>query len=142
MKRQLLAGARALLNPIAWPEPFGLVMVEALACGTPVLAPPLGAAPEIVEHGVTGFLCSTSSTYLSAIAGVDALDRAACRASVATRFGVGTMVRRHEELYQRVILPSGKVRIGSNVQTISSNFHPAGRPRMAIASASTVTPIR
>ena len=60
-KLELLGGARALLNPIGWPEPFGLVMIEALACGTPVLAFPNGSAPEIVDHGRTGFLCRNAS---------------------------------------------------------------------------------
>jgi glycosyltransferase involved in cell wall biosynthesis len=56
-KTTLLGGAACLLNPIAWPEPFGMVMVEALACETPVVATPMGAVPEIVDHGHTGFVC-------------------------------------------------------------------------------------
>ena len=102
-KRELLAGARALLNPIAWPEPFGLVMIEALACGTPVLAPPLGAVPEIVEHGVTGFLCSSTASYLAAVEAAGALDRMQCRAAVARRFSIERMVGRHERLYRRIL---------------------------------------
>src|SRR3954471_2875886 len=77
-KVELLAGARALLNPIRWSEPFGLVMIEAMACGTPVLAFAEGAAPEIVEDGRTGFLCHDEADMAEAIARIDSIDRAAC----------------------------------------------------------------
>ena len=67
-KLALVGGARALLNPIRWDEPFGLCMVEALACGTPVITTPRGAAPEIVDHGITGFLASTTDEAVAAVA--------------------------------------------------------------------------
>jgi glycosyltransferase involved in cell wall biosynthesis len=98
-KLDLLGGARALLNPIRWPEPFGLVMIEALACGTPVLAFKEGAAPEIVEHGVTGFLCDDVDDMVRAVARLDELDRAACRAAVDRYFSTARMVREHVELF-------------------------------------------
>jgi glycosyltransferase involved in cell wall biosynthesis len=97
----LLTGARALLNPIEWPEPFGLVMIEALACGTPVLAFPNGAAPEIVRHGRTGFLCRDAAEMEAALAEVDGLDRDACRRHVEENFSTELMVRRHLELFER-----------------------------------------
>lgn len=102
-KTELLAGAEALINPIRWPEPFGLVMLEALACGTPVLAFPEGAAPEIVEHGRTGFLCRDEVDMARHVDLAAALDREACRASVATRFSNERMVDAHLELYERLL---------------------------------------
>jgi len=73
-RTELLRGAIALLDPIRWAEPFGLVMVEALACGTPVLVSPLGAAPEIVDDGVTGFLCADDDAFVAALARVGSLE--------------------------------------------------------------------
>ena len=102
-KLRLLGDAAALVNPIAWPEPFGLVMVEAMACGTPVLAFPHGAAPEIVDHGRTGFLCMHESDMAERVADVVQLDRGVCRASVAARFSAARFVEQHVELYRRVL---------------------------------------
>ena len=102
-KLELLSGARGLLNPIGWPEPFGLVMIEALACGTPVLAFPNGAAPEIVRHGVTGFLCADEADMVRCLRQVDRLDRAACRASVTASFSVERMVAAHLEFYASLL---------------------------------------
>jgi glycosyltransferase involved in cell wall biosynthesis len=99
----LLGAARALLNPISWAEPFGLVMVEALACGTPVLAFPSGAAPEIVEDGRTGFLCSDVEAMAAAVQRIDVLDRADCRAAVEGYFSSQRMVRQHLALYRAVL---------------------------------------
>ena len=102
-KAALLGGAVCLLNPIDWPEPFGMVMVEALACGTPVVATPMGAAPEIVEHGVTGFVCSGQDRLAKAIAASANLDRNECRKAVAGRFCADRMVADHLSLYEKVI---------------------------------------
>jgi glycosyltransferase involved in cell wall biosynthesis len=101
-KLELLGGAGALLNPIEWPEPFGLVMIEALACGTPVLAFPNGAAPEIVRHGRTGFLCHSATEMEAALDEVGGLDRDACRRDVEEHFSSELMVRRHLDLFARV----------------------------------------
>jgi glycosyltransferase involved in cell wall biosynthesis len=86
-KRRLLAGAEALLNPIRWAEPFGMVMLEALACGTPVLAPPLGAASEIVVDGVTGAL-GPDAVLVEAMRDLSRFDRTACRCDVQRRFSI------------------------------------------------------
>jgi glycosyltransferase involved in cell wall biosynthesis len=101
-KVELLCGAEALLNPIRWPEPFGLVMIEALACGTPVLTFAEGAAPEIVEHGRTGFLCDDEDDMAAHLAQASTLDRVACRASVEARFTAERMVADHLVLYRRL----------------------------------------
>jgi glycosyltransferase involved in cell wall biosynthesis len=102
-KLELLAGAACLLNPIDWPEPFGMVMAEALACGTPVLAHPRGSVPEIVDDGVTGFLRHHLDGLASCLHRVGELDRAACRQAVQERFSADRMVTAHIELYERVV---------------------------------------
>lgn len=99
-KRELYGRARALLMPIRWPEPFGLVMVEALACGTPVIAFPEGAAPEVVEDGVTGFVVDDEHAMAAAIGRLGELDPAACRDACQRRFGVPAVVRAYEDVYR------------------------------------------
>jgi glycosyltransferase involved in cell wall biosynthesis len=101
-KLEALRHAVALVNPIRWPEPFGLVMIEALASGTPVVTFRSGAAPEIVDHGVTGYLCDDADSMLQAIADVGSIDRHACREAAATRFSTARMVRDHEQLFERL----------------------------------------
>jgi glycosyltransferase involved in cell wall biosynthesis len=100
---ELLRGAWALVNPVRWPEPFGLVMVEALACGTPVVAFPNGAAAEIVEHGWTGFLCRDEQEMVAAVHRVGEIRRAYCRSVAEQRFSMQRMARDHERLYRRLL---------------------------------------
>jgi glycosyltransferase involved in cell wall biosynthesis len=100
---RLLRGATALVNPIRWPEPFGLVMIEALACGTPVVAYREGSAPELIDHGTTGFLCDSISEIAQHLIGVGSIDRATCRAVAKERFGTDRMVNDHIDLYARVL---------------------------------------
>jgi glycosyltransferase involved in cell wall biosynthesis len=102
-KLALLGGARALLNPITWAEPFGLVMVEALACGTPVLTFPNGAAPEIIEHGRTGWWCQDVDGMAAAARQIDLLDRADCRAAVEGHFSSRRMVDEHLVVYRSIL---------------------------------------
>ncbi len=102
-KVKLLAGARATLFPIRWNEPFGLVMLESMACGTPVIAYGEGAAPEVVEDGKTGFLCRSETEMAHAIEKVRELDRADCRTAVETKFSIERLVREHVELYEEVL---------------------------------------
>lgn len=104
-RNRLCASAIALVNPIRWPEPFGMVMVEALACGTPVVAYPQGAAPEIVEQGRSGFLAATQDQAVEALRHVEVIDRAACRASVQRRFSVERMVEGYLTVYRAVTAP-------------------------------------
>jgi glycosyltransferase involved in cell wall biosynthesis len=101
-KFELLGSAFALLNPIQWPEPFGLVMIEALATGTPVVATPAGSAPEIVDDGVTGHLRAGLPELAVALRDAADLDRAACRDVAMRRFHTARMVRDHLRLYERL----------------------------------------
>lgn len=102
-KAQLLGNAKALLMPIKWEEPFGLVMAEAMATGTPVIAFNRGAAPEIVQHGKTGFIVKTVSEMASAMKKIDKIDRKACRKRVEEHFSVERMVEDYEKLYFKLI---------------------------------------
>jgi glycosyltransferase involved in cell wall biosynthesis len=103
-KLELLEGATALVFPIRWNEPFGMVMLEAMACGTPVLAFPEGAAPEVVDHGTTGFLCEDEVEMTEALLKVGQLDRADCRKAVEGYFSTQRMVADHLELFSTLAL--------------------------------------
>lgn len=98
----LLGGATALLHPIAFAEPFGLSVVESLAAGTPVVAVARGSMPELIRHGVTGFLVEDAAGAVDAVARVAGLSRAACRAEAETRFSAARMVADYAELFARV----------------------------------------
>jgi len=98
-----LGEASALLFPIVWPEPFGLVMIEALACGTPVLALNCGSVPEVIQHGETGFIAEDEAGLVAAMAQLDRLDRAACRAEAEQRFSASRMTDNYEELYAQLV---------------------------------------
>jgi len=99
----VLQRADALVNPSRRAEPFSLVMVEALASGTPVIASARGAAPEIVTPGVTGFLCSTEDEAARAVNRIEDIDRATCRAEVVSRFSMARMARAHQDLYATLV---------------------------------------
>jgi glycosyltransferase involved in cell wall biosynthesis len=107
-KYDLLAGARALLFPIAWPEPFGMVMIEAMACGTPVLATARGSVPEVVSDGVTGFVRATPDELIEAVARIGELDRRACRRRVAECFSADAMTAGYERLASAAISGHGQ----------------------------------
>jgi glycosyltransferase involved in cell wall biosynthesis len=106
-KVRLLGGSLATLFPIDWEEPFGLVMIESMLCGTPVLSFPRGAALEVIDPGVTGWLCGDEDEMawrLRRLArGTERFDRARCRARAAARFSVGVMVDRYLEVYADAI---------------------------------------
>jgi len=102
-KRKLLAGARCLLFPIQWEEPFGMVMIEAMACGTPVVALRGGAVSEVVTDCVTGFVCEHPDELPDAIAKTHTLDPAACRRHVAAHFATGQFGAGYERIYRAVL---------------------------------------
>ncbi len=106
-KDRLIGGALALLSPIQWPEPFGLMMIEALAAGTPVISTPRGAAPEIILDGRTGFLCRDTADLTRAVRSLGRIDRRDCRSDVARRFSVEQMVARHVVAYRSLVAVSG-----------------------------------
>ncbi|MBX9257604.1 glycosyltransferase family 4 protein [Desmonostoc muscorum CCALA 125] len=101
-KNALMGGAVATLFPITWREPFGLVMVESMASGTPVIAMKLGSTQEVISHGRTGFLCNNIQECISAIDRVTELDRYACRQHVENHFSIEQMVDSYEAVYQQV----------------------------------------
>jgi glycosyltransferase involved in cell wall biosynthesis len=102
-KRELFAHASALLMPIRWPEPFGMVMVEAMACGTPVIAFREGSVPEVVVDGESGFIVGDEEEMATAIGRVDELDPDRIRETVAERFSVDVVAEAYEQAYRRVI---------------------------------------
>jgi glycosyltransferase involved in cell wall biosynthesis len=108
-KIRLLQGATALVNPIRWPEPFGLVMIEALACGTPVLAFAEGSAPELIDHGTTGYLCEDVDDLACRLGDLRRLDRGACRRAAEQRFSTARMVDDHLALFERVVAQRARV---------------------------------
>jgi glycosyltransferase involved in cell wall biosynthesis len=104
-KSAFLSGAKALLMPIDWPEPFGLVMIEAMACGTPVIAYNHGSVPEIIEDGVSGFIVSNEAEAVKALRRVDLLDRATIRARFEARFTATRMAQDYVEVYESLAVP-------------------------------------
>lgn len=101
-KVDLLGRARATLFPIQWSEPFGLVMIESMACGTPVIACPRGAALELVDDGVTGFFREEVDEMVEVLDRIDEISPEACRARVAESFSADSMIFGYEEIFRRV----------------------------------------
>jgi len=110
-KAEFLGGARALLFPINWPEPFGLVMIEAFACGTPVIAFRSGSVPEVVDEGVTGFVVDGIDAAVAAAGRLGELDRTAVRRQFEQRFTAQQMADGYERVYRDIIERSSKLRI-------------------------------
>ncbi|HLX27356.1 MAG TPA: glycosyltransferase family 4 protein [Casimicrobiaceae bacterium] len=107
-KGDFLGNARALLFPIDWPEPFGLVMIEAMACGTPVIAYSSGSVPEVMEEGRTGFIVREVDDAVEAVRRVPQLSRARCREIFEQRFTADRMARDYVEVYEQLIARSAK----------------------------------
>jgi glycosyltransferase involved in cell wall biosynthesis len=101
-KPAFLSGATALLFPITWPEPFGLVMIESMACGCPVIATPLGSVPEVVEDGLTGYIVGSEAEAVAAVGRLPSLDRQAIRASFEHRWSARRMAEDYVAIYQRL----------------------------------------
>jgi glycosyltransferase involved in cell wall biosynthesis len=102
LKRELYAGAQSFLFPLQWDEPFGMVMIEAMACGTPVVALRRGSVPEVVAHGVSGLVVDHVADLPAALDAVLAIDPARCREHVASRFSPPVMAAGYERIYRQV----------------------------------------
>jgi glycosyltransferase involved in cell wall biosynthesis len=102
-KQEFLANAAALIFPIDWPEPFGLVMIEAMACGTPVIAFPCGSVPEIIEDGVSGFIVETEAEAVEAVRRLPELDRRGVRKAFDRRFTARRMAEEYTRHYKALI---------------------------------------
>ena len=107
-KSEFLGGAEALLFPIDWPEPFGLVMIEAMACGTPVVAWRCGSTPEVIEPGLTGFLVETDAEADAAVLKARQLDRRNVRRRFELRFSAAAMARRYVDLFEQMVPAAGE----------------------------------
>jgi glycosyltransferase involved in cell wall biosynthesis len=102
-KNEFLGHAAALLFPINWPEPFGIVMIEAMACGTPVIAFPFGSVPEVIEDGVNGFLPRDVKSAAKAVEKLDTIDRAQCRQRFEETFSLHRMTQQYLAIYDRIL---------------------------------------
>lgn len=102
-KSQFFGNAKALLYPIEWNEPFGLVMTEAMACGTPVIGFDHGSVREVVKNGVTGFVVNTIPEMVRAMKKIDTIDRKKCRAWVEEKFSISAMVDAYEDAYEKIL---------------------------------------
>ncbi|MCI0443868.1 glycosyltransferase family 4 protein [bacterium] len=102
-KAEFLGNATALLFPIVWPEPFGLVMIEAMSCGTPVIAYGNGSVPEIIRNGVNGYIVENQEQAVAAVQKITELDRRQCREDFIERFSVERMVSDYIELYEHIL---------------------------------------
>ncbi|KGF72739.1 glycosyl transferase [Neosynechococcus sphagnicola sy1] len=103
MKNALMGGAVATLFPITWREPFGLVMVESMAAGTPVIAMRMGSTPEVIAHGTNGFLCDTVADCIAAVPKAATLDRRVCREYVMEHFSAQRMTDGYQAVYQQIL---------------------------------------
>jgi glycosyltransferase involved in cell wall biosynthesis len=102
-KSEFLGNALALLFPVNWPEPFGIVLIEAMGCGTPVIAWECGSVPEIVDHGVTGYVVHSEREALQAIGDLKSLNRLRIRHVCERRFSAPAMAKRYVDVYARLL---------------------------------------
>jgi len=135
-KRDLLVRARCLLFPVQWEEPFGMVMIEAMACGTPVVALRCGAVPEVVQHGVTGLICDSPDELPTALAEVTRIDPAACRKHVAEEFSALEMARGYERAYWAALTTQ------RSPDTMSHQNNGAMRSRVTLADLAALGELR
>ena len=137
-KAPLLANAMALVFPVDWPEPFGLVMIEALACGTPVIARGRGSVSEVVRSGYTGFVCESDEEMVDAVRQVAQLDRRLCRQDFDERFAASVMARKYVDVYRHICrarrqrrLHSGAFAHAAGRVRATLTVHPTPRPALA-----------
>jgi glycosyltransferase involved in cell wall biosynthesis len=115
-KNEFLGNALAVVFPIDWPEPFGLVMIESMACGTPVIAFPCGSVPDVIEEGVSGFIVNDLDAAVRACERLGSVSRARCRAAFERRFAVSRMAEKYVRAFEAVI-EAAQARPGENRQT-------------------------
>ena len=120
-KTFLMGNAVATLFPITWREPFGLVMIESMAVGAPVIAMKLGSTPEVIAHGKTGFLCESVEECIAALNKIDRIDRRACREYVQAKFSAQKMTEGYEAIYQNIL-----------DQRFSQNGHLHSQPKLVM----------
>ncbi|MDX1440811.1 MAG: glycosyltransferase [Rubricoccaceae bacterium] len=113
-KAKLLQRGAALLMPILWDEPFGIVMAEALACGTPVIGLNRGSVPEVVDHGITGFVCDSTAEMVTAVSRLEEIDRTKCRHSMESRFSAKVLVDSYESIYRRMLSKRDPALVGKH----------------------------
>ena len=132
-KRRLYAQAKCLLMPLTWEEPFGLVMPEAMACGTPVIALRRGAAPELIVHGVTGYVVDTVEEMAEAVREIGRIEPARCRDHVRANFSPEMMAQGYEHLYE-TLAESQTARTSMAIQTVlPSKQSENGDPALVVA---------
>jgi glycosyltransferase involved in cell wall biosynthesis len=110
-KQELLGNAKVLLFPIDWPEPFGIVMIEALACGTPVIGFPRGSVPEIIDHGKTGFVVNSIDEAVEAVKKIDSIQRSDCRKAFVDRFEATRMAKEYLSVYESLIAANNGLKV-------------------------------
>jgi glycosyltransferase involved in cell wall biosynthesis len=125
-KGEFLGNALALLFPINWPEPFGLAMIEAMACGTPVIANRNGSVPEVVEQGVTGFIVDDINAAVRAVEQVGSLSRLRCQQEFKRRFTADRMARNYHAVYRKLLSASGLSIMDSALAQITEEARPSG----------------
>ena len=123
----LLSQAKALIFPVQWPEPFGMVMVEAMACGTPTIAFRAGAVPEVIDDGVTGYIVDDLESAVAAVARIGALSRAQCRAVFETRFSAVRMAESYVSVYERLASSRGSAHLYAQALAADDAVRAAGR---------------
>jgi len=133
-KYELMGGSCALLNPIQWDEPFGLVMIEAMATGSPVVATPRGSVDEIVQEGRTGFIRAEPEALALALGRAATLDRAACREAVETRFSAERMAADYVALFEDLLRERRRVERAGASRAAAVHI-PLTSPRAAAAGA-------
>jgi glycosyltransferase involved in cell wall biosynthesis len=119
-KGEFLRNAAALLFPIDWPEPFGLVMIEAMACGTPVIAYPCGSVPEVIDHGVTGFVVENQTEAIKAVQEIGILDRSLIRETFEQRFTCERMVQSYLDHYEALV--SGVAQRATSISAVDPSL--------------------
>ncbi len=141
-KLELLTAARCLLFPIRWDEPFGMVMVEAMACGTPVIACRRGSVPEVVAHGETGFVCDDHASLVEALRRVGELSADRCRAEAVRRFDVDLMAARYEQIYRRAVARPWQTTepVSPDLAAVPPSRSPLRRPASRLSTVDGVVP--